>query len=89
MALGLYNLGLTLSFQNSFFVIVKTIFPKALGAISPSLQNNLSFSILQLCSDLILVTVIPFGIKSLKATSFNSYFDELFLYHIEFLQNYL
>ena len=89
VALGVWDLGLSLSFQNSFFVIFNIILPKALGLIFPSLQTNLFFSILQSCLDLILVTVIPFGIKSLKTTSFNSYFDELFLYLYWILQNYL
>ena len=80
VALGFWDFGLSLSFQNSFFLIVNIILPKALGLILPSLQINLFFSILQSCWDLIFVTLIPFGIKSLKATSFNSYFDELFLY---------
>ena len=80
VALGFWDLGLSSSFQNSFFFIVNIILPKTLGFIFPSLQTNLSFSILQSCLDWILVTVIPFGIKSLKATSFYSYFDELFLY---------
>ena len=88
VAIGFWDLGLSLSFQNSFFVIVNIILPKALGLIFPSLQTNLFFSILQSCWDLILVTVTPIGIKSLKATSFNSYFDELFYICIELLQNH-